>query len=266
MSKGFSMKLTAEQQKVKDNFLTFLFNNEKYMIIDGKGGTGKTFLLSSLVKSLNNEAVDLAKILGKTLPFKVYAITATTNKACDVLKNYYKDTECDIQTIYSLLNLKVKQNYDTGEQKIVPKGTSQYIIENAVIFIDECSMIDSTLLSYIDKGTFNCKIILIGDKCQLPPVRESISPIYTLGSTEENLTEIQRTEKEDLLEMNQKLRDGVINKSQVNIKCSENIIYLDNQDTKLLTGLRTISRTKIETAIFSAIPMMQQLNIPMQSD
>lgn len=226
--------LTEEQEQIKRYFLSFLFTQDKYLIIDGKGGTGKSYLLCSLIDTLHNDAEDFAKLLGVPLKYNSFAITSTTNKSLSILSRGFNQNNRyfnNLQTIHSFLNLTVKEDYTTGSVYLKPTK-AQVIYKNCIIFIDECSMIDGELFKYIDSLTQNCKVIFIGDKCQLPPVKEKLSPIYTMGITEFSLSKVIRTDKQDLLNMNEYLRQCVLNQEKAKIQCSENIIYLDDKKNK----------------------------------
>ncbi|WP_299377237.1 ATP-dependent helicase, partial [uncultured Kiloniella sp.] len=63
------------------------------------------------------------------------------------------------------------------------KRTNNYKIHsNVMLFIDEASMIDKDLYMILQEATDEtCKIIYVGDKNQLPPVMEKLSPAVALA-------------------------------------------------------------------------------------
>lgn len=155
--------LTQDQENLVKNLSNFIFHKDdcNIFILDGYAGTGKTTIISALIK---------------TLPF--YGIRtellAPTGRAAKVLSNrslqqaytihkkiYY--TQIDY---YSNICLKLKENKN----------------HHTIYIIDEASMIGegdnllTDLFSYVKNGVKN-KIILLGDKAQLPPVgsRESFA-------------------------------------------------------------------------------------------
>jgi hypothetical protein len=79
-----------------------------------------------------------------------------------------------------------------------------------IVFIDECSMIDTNLYNYLHEGTHKCKIVFVGDHNQLAPVMEKISPIYTKNSPFYELTEPMRnTGQPALMALCAQLRETV---------------------------------------------------------
>lgn len=145
--------------------------------ISGGAGTGKSFFISKV-------ADDILKHKGPDCNLNTVAVTATTNKAAAVLKNTMQHRRSDIGTIYSFMNLRVHSNFQTGEQKVIP--TRNWIVHTrTLIIVDEASMVPRGLYDYIDKGTDStCKLLFVGDKNQLDPVREGQSPVYALPHTE----------------------------------------------------------------------------------
>lgn len=164
--------LTADQQAAADQFAMFLFSQEKEFVISGGAGVGKTTLLKMLMQS--DYLKRISQLMGKSLPDMEWRFTATTNKAAEVLRDM---GFLDATTIHSLLGLKVSNNYDTGTSKIERTNKSP-IISNSIIIIDECSMVDSLLRKLINEGTFNCKLVYVGDHCQMAPITETLSPVF----------------------------------------------------------------------------------------
>lgn len=170
------MTLNQDQEKAAQAFFQFLFSEEKEFSISGPAGTGKTFLMDHLINTTMKEYQDAAKLLGLPDNRWEVALTATTNKAAEVLS---KATSRNASTIHSFLGLKVKDNYKTGVSDVVK--TDQWTVHGRkLIFVDEASMIDSKLYRLILEGTDKtCKIVYLGDHCQMAPVFEKISPIYS---------------------------------------------------------------------------------------
>lgn len=166
--------LNQGQQAVADGFFQFLFDKDSELIISGPGGVGKTFLMGYLIDEIMPRYHKTCELMDIKAEYQEVVMTATTNKAAEVLGI---NTGRPAETIQSFLNLKVVDNYTTGVSELT-KTRSWSIHSNKIIFIDEASMIDNNLLTYIREGTYNCKIIFVGDHCQLAPVKEPISPIY----------------------------------------------------------------------------------------
>lgn len=178
-------QLTNDQQAAKAAFISFLASNDTELVISGSAGVGKTTLLNHLMNM--QDANHICRLLGKK-PITDWVLTATTNKAAEVLAIA---TGREAGTIHSLLGLQVYNDYKTGRSSVSRKKNHE-ITENKLIVIDECSMIDRNLYRLIKESTVNCKIIYVGDHCQLAPIMEELSPVF-LEHNREELNEIIRS-------------------------------------------------------------------------
>lgn len=186
--------LTNDQKKAYQDFITFLLDdNQSNLIIQGSAGTGKSFLLKYLITKGMENYVATCKALNQEQKYHHFAITATTNKAVEALTDqhiYNNNKETTVTTTASFLGLRVGYDPKLHKQHLIPNDfKNKGCIEHVIIFIDECSMINAELFQYIQEKCKNCKIVYIGDKYQLPPVKEKISPIYTCNYPEITLTE-----------------------------------------------------------------------------
>jgi exodeoxyribonuclease V len=150
------------------NFITTR-NGNKVFVVKGFAGTGKTSLISALVKTLD--------VLGiKNL------LLAPTGRAAKVFSMYAGKAAYTIhRKIY-----RQKSSADGFGEFILNKN----LYHNAIILVDEASMISDTameekmfgsgrlladLISFVNEGN-HCRMVLIGDTAQLPPVGIIISP------------------------------------------------------------------------------------------
>jgi hypothetical protein len=169
------MPLNADQQAAADAVFQFLLGPGKEFIISGPAGTGKTYLMDYIMRTVLPEYADAMRLLGSDPVDYEIALTATTNKATEVLA---QATGYPAQTIHSFMNLKVVDNYKDGTSQIT-RTPKWKVYGKTLIFIDESSMVDTALYKFIHEGTDNsCKIIYLGDHCQMAPVFEKISPVY----------------------------------------------------------------------------------------
>ena len=209
------MQLTEQQQEAIYALNSFIANpNEKYFILEGYAGTGKTTILKEFVAHFDKTIALLRQLSPNThFPYDV-AMTATTNKAVDVLQQLFPAFDCC--TIHSLLGLTVIN------KRLVQKKKP---IKDTVWVIDECSMIDNDLLDFIDDAVdnYNTKIIFVGDSTQLPPVGCSSSPVFERGHPSFKLTELIRQKKGELADLCTALRISVEKQELTDEICIDDI-------------------------------------------
>lgn len=167
------MSLNKGQQAGFLDVIKFINDpTQKYAHVSGGAGTGKTYFISQI-------AENILKHKAPQVPLHSVAITATTNKATAVISDAMPQRAGEIGTIFSFMNLRVHENFATGETSIVPTPNWK-VHSGCFVIIDECSMVTKDLFKYLEKGLDNtCKVLFVGDKNQLAPVKETISPIYT---------------------------------------------------------------------------------------
>lgn len=199
--------LTDDQVTAKG----MMMQGHKIFILKGYAGTGKTYLLQDFIREVNGRAI----------------VTAPTHKALGVAKG-----DC---TIHSYLSLKLKEYQD--KQVLQPSGFSEYMGYGDLVIIDEASMISRELLHYIMKAQDenNLKIIFIGDPAQIPPVGETISPVWELNAPTFTLTEIVRQAKgSNIISLATAIRDGSAYTNGVNR-------FVNNKDV-LSGGMKEMSK------------------------
>lgn len=168
---GNTMQWTQDQQAASAAFSHFMIMPDDEMVLSGGAGTGKTTLLKHW---MDMQEPHLMRSLAGQNPIKRWELTATTNKAAEVLSNA---TGRETSTIHSFLGLKVQNDFSSGSVKLV-KTKNYKVISDTLIVIDEASMVDRNLRKLIQEATLNCKIIYVGDHCQLAPVGETLSPVF----------------------------------------------------------------------------------------
>lgn len=166
--------LTQDQEEACTKFKSFLLSDEKEFYLFGAAGSGKTFLINYFISQVLKDYKKITKVLGiKCIDFSVH-ITASTNKAVEVLKQSIAKSlgkSVKFSTVYSLFKVTVGENYSSGKTFLkFPKAT--YSLDECIIIVDECSMLPKEMTKYISEHTKNCKIIYVGDSYQLAPVGE----------------------------------------------------------------------------------------------
>jgi len=206
--------LLAMSNFVKDS------NNNDFLILSGAAGTGKTSITTALIGYLNSICAS-------------YSIAAPTGRAARILGRKSNTLN---STIHSLIyNTKVDSK--SGEITFTLKENK--IKDFTVFIIDEASMISSKsindkgslfkssnsllsdLISFFKKGNPKNKLILLGDKNQLPPVNEHESMAlcesylvnkFSLKGSSHLLTKVKRQRDGSYILKNaNKLRIGIDN-------------------------------------------------------
>lgn len=221
-----TLTLNDSQAKAFDNIVAFLATDDKYIIIDGSGGTGKSFLINYIKDNALKAYHDLCRVLGDEGKSYSIDITSTTNKACESLKHYLHD---NVPTIHSYIGLVVKEDFSSGEVKVIPSNAYQ-VRSDKVVIIDECSMIDSKLLDYIKTAFIDSKIIFVGDRFQLAPIKESSSPVYDLGAKVLSLDTYMRQSYQELKDLATATKNSVMTKSPITINTSEYVKVLSKDE------------------------------------
>jgi GTPase SAR1 family protein len=222
-----SYNLNQGQKEAADKFFEFLFSPDEEFIISGSAGVGKTFLMNYIIDETMPRYHEMCKLIGLKPQYDSVAMTATTNKAAEVLG---KAVKRPTKTVHSFFNLIVKDNYETG-QTTIKKGSQYKIHDRLIIFVDEASMIDTALWKMLHESTVNCKLVYVGDHNQLAPVHEIISPIYRHETPfVELLQPVRNSGQPALMEVCQQLRDTVATGEFKPIKLVPGVIdLLDGQ-------------------------------------
>lgn len=198
--------LNQGQQEAAEAFFAFLFSDDVEFVLSGPGGTGKTFLMGRLIDEVLPRYYDTCKLMGTDPLYDQVEMTATTNKAAEALS---RSTRRPTSTIHSFLGLKPQEDLDTGKSTIV-KTRQWRVHERTILFIDEYTLIDTPLMKAILEGTHQCKIVYVGDHCQMAPVMEVQSPIDRRGLPFYQLTEPMRNNGQPaLMALCQQLRNTV---------------------------------------------------------
>ena len=189
-------------------------DSRKYYVLSGQAGVGKTTCMryfKEMVKKLN--------------PSVKICMAAPTNKAVSVLMDSVGDPSLTYKTIYSILGLRMMAN---GEFKELTDSGQDKIGSFDLVLCDEGSMINTSLIDYLMKKTAlaDTKVVLIGDKEQLPPVGEEVSPIWTRFPIEYELTEVMRHQN-SILDFVQSIR---ANPDPVFESPGEQV-FMDDEDT-----------------------------------
>ena len=161
--------LTSEQQDAANKFFSFLISKEKEFYLFGSAGCGKTYLTQFFITELFQQYKDSCKLFGIKQDLREIMITATTNKAVEVLAQGLKRP--DVDTVFAGFNVVVAEDFKTGETYL--RERNREMIYSTLVVVDECSMLSSKMLEIIRKRLHSTsKILFVGDSHQLAPVNE----------------------------------------------------------------------------------------------
>ncbi len=171
LNKHLGFDPTASQQVLIDKLSDFIVkpDNSGLFLIKGYAGTGKTTMISAMVKTFRELSIKSV-------------LMAPTGRAAKVMTSYSGESAYTIhKKIYRQRSSK------DGFGDFVP---DRNLHGSTFFIVDEASMISNTspdasmfgsghllddLLSYVYNGR-NCRLIMVGDTAQLPPVKLDISP------------------------------------------------------------------------------------------
>lgn len=166
---NFSHTPTLDQKNLIFEFANFVTKSKKgdIMIVNGYAGTGKTTVIGSLVNTLKKMRIPAFMM-------------APTGRAAKVMAGF---ADGAANTIH-------KKIYKQKSALVQSFDLDRNITKNGFFIVDEASMLsdrsyDSSifgsgnlledLIKYVNSGE-NCRLILVGDNAQLPPVMYEESP------------------------------------------------------------------------------------------
>ena len=192
---NFGFRPTKEQEIAAEMMSYFLFqrNADSIFVLRGYAGTGKTSLVGALVRSLVQLKQQVVLMAPTGRAAKVFALHAG-HPAFTIHRRIYR------------------QKSFTGEMTDFLQGVN--LLRHTLFIVDEASMIANSgagatafgtgcllddLVHYVYSGE-GCRLMLVGDTAQLPPVGEEESPAlatqmlqgYGLQVHEMTLTEVVR--------------------------------------------------------------------------
>lgn len=198
LTEKFPHQPTVKQGLALNKLANFVLEGKKddVFLLKGFAGTGKTTLVATLVSSLWK--VKMSSVL-----------MAPTGRAAKVMSVYSGNKAF---TIHKKIYFPKKQS-GGGIQFVLAPNKHR----NTVFIVDEASMIPDApsdsklfengsllddLMYYVHSG-HNCKLILIGDTAQLPPVKLELSP-----ALDENRLSLNYNKEVECLELDEVMRQS----------------------------------------------------------
>ena len=207
-------------------------HEREVFLLKGYAGTGKTNLISAVIKALPS-------IKWKSV------LMAPTGRAAKVLSNYSLKPA---QTIHKKIFRKSLSNEGS-----VFFSLAENLHKHTLFIVDEASMIGAdsgenlfnslleNLFEYVFSGE-NCKLILIGDTAQLPPVHSNESPAldenylrsaFHLNLQSIELNEVARQKHESYILKNATTLRQSLNEKETNFPkliCGEDFVKVNGEE------------------------------------
>ncbi|MBS1533315.1 MAG: AAA family ATPase [Bacteroidetes bacterium] len=216
IAKAFPHEPTPQQTELFGRLHQFLLsgNGDECFILKGYAGTGKTTAISALVKAL------------KYYNYKS-VLLAPTGRAAKVISGYSCRKAFTIHK--RIYRKRSAMNIDD------PFRLAENLANDTLFIVDEASMISDEaspghrqtllhdLVDYV-YNTKNCKLVLVGDTAQLPPVGSDYSPALDFNLMKKTfamdlytfeLTDVLRQEKDSGILMNVTAMREIIRKGAV---------------------------------------------------
>jgi len=245
----FSVVPTSDQMLVVERLSEFLirFREPSLFVLKGYAGTGKTTVVGTFVRALSQ--FNLKSVL-----------LAPTGRAAKVLAGYSAQQALTIhKKIY-----RTQADEFGGFRTRLNKNTHR----NTIFIVDEASMIPDInlssessifavrslledLITFVHSGV-NCKLILVGDTAQLPPVGLDMSPALELEFLKHTFDcEIFSEEMREVVRQTQD--SGILyNATLLRIKLATDDFSLPLFDVNDYTDIKKIEGSELEDALNDA--------------
>ena len=171
-----SFETTFSQKKVVEMLSDYLSEpkSEQIFVLNGYAGTGKTTLLAAVVEVLDAMQVPTVLLAPTGRAAKVLS-RYCHREALTIHKRIYRErTTADYESHFSLdVNKERGAVFIVDEASMLSDATSEGQIFGSGSLLDD-------LIKYIRSGR-DCRLILVGDNAQLPPVGSAFSPALDEG-------------------------------------------------------------------------------------
>ncbi len=150
-------------------------SDDPVFLLNGYAGTGKTSLTGALVKSLSRLGVRSVLLAPTGRAAKVFAEYAH-HPAYTIHRRIYRQKAYspELGGGFSLAdNKSVDTVFIVDEASMLPNGTTEQVVFGSGKLLDD-------LIEYVFSGV-NCRLILLGDNAQLPPVGFQHSPALDIN-------------------------------------------------------------------------------------
>ena len=219
-----SFDATPSQKKIIEKLSEFITSDdfERIFILNGYAGTGKTTIISALVGALKQNGIKPILLAPTGRAAKVLA-QYSGEKALTIHKRIYLErTNAAYESSFSLnLNRERRAVFIVDEASMLSAVQSS----DEVLF-GSGSLLDD-LVRYVRSG-HECRLILVGDDAQLPPIGADCSPALQ-PSELQNYGEVDYGSMDDVVR--QEASSGILfNATMVRCMLENNIIEIPHFD------------------------------------
>jgi len=173
--------LNDEQERIKNAAVNWFFKeSEQVFQIAGAAGTGKTFLMYEILKSIG-------------LTPAQYMAMAYTGQASIIMRTRgFKEARSIHSSLYEVIEIDDLDNIHKAFG--IPKKKKKFVLRHfldpniKLLFIDEAFMVPRSMVR--DILSFGIKTIVCGDPNQLPPVADD--PAFLVSGNVHRLTQLMR--------------------------------------------------------------------------
>ena len=170
-----SVQPTENQKKIIESFSDYLSedNSSTFFVLNGYAGTGKTTIIAAIVAALKSLGIKTILLAPTGRAAKVLS-QYSGEKALTIHKRIYREqTNAAYESKFSLnINRENEALFIVDEASMLSSGTNA----DKTLF-GSGSLLDD-LIQYVRSGK-RCRLMLVGDSAQLPPVGDSYSPALT---------------------------------------------------------------------------------------
>ena len=241
LSQNLPYTPTQDQAIVMAKLVTFVFRavGREVFLLKGYAGTGKSSLVGALVKTLSQYSMKSVLLAPTGRAAKVFGLYANTPAYTIHKKIYRQKSFSPDMTGFTLTDNRHKQTLFIVDEASMIASSS-----------DSSSDLLSDLIEYVYSSP-GCKLVLIGDTAQLPPVGQpntpALEPIvleeYLLKVTEATLTEVIR----------QSLTSGILyNATKLRQMMQEDFLCTPKIETTPFSDIQSISGYELLEELESA--------------
>ena len=196
IGQNFGHRPTSEQQKAIGEWCSFLLSraDDEVFLLTGYAGTGKTSLVGAFVRTLQQLRQPVMLLAPTGRAAKVFSLYAGTPAYTIHRRIYRQKSLTEMQSFQQNVNLHKHTLFIVDEASMIANeglsgsmfGTGR-LLDDLVTFVYSCE---------------GCRLMLVGDAAQLPPVGQEESPAlsadvlagYQLKVRQTVLTEVVRQE------------------------------------------------------------------------